>query len=217
MRKEVIGSCELYLGDCREILPSLQMADAVVTDPPYGLGARLAGGTWGANTGGLEWDQKPPDFIDLIVGKGKEAIIWGGNFFPMPPGRCWFVWRKPDAVRTMADVELAWSTLDAPARQISHSIAATNAERVDHPTQKPLAVMKWCINYLPPGLILDPFMGSGTTGVACMQMGRPFIGIEIEPRYFDIACKRIEKAWGQPDLFIEPAAKPQQLDLMAAE
>jgi site-specific DNA-methyltransferase (adenine-specific)/modification methylase len=85
----------------------------------------------------------------------------------------------------------------------------------DHPTQKPIAVMEWCLSFLPDcQTILDPFMGSGTTGVACAKLGRKFIGIEIEPRYFDIACKRIEDAYKQPDLFIEPPKKPEQLGIL---
>ena len=83
-----------------------------------------------------------------------------------------------------------------------------------HPFQKPIALMEWCLSFLPDArIILDPFMGSGTTGVACAKMGRKFIGIEIEPRYFDIACRRIEEAYRQPRLFAEPAPKPQQLSL----
>jgi len=89
-----------------------------------------------------------------------------------------------------------------------------------HPTQKPIEVMCWCIERLPDGAntILDPFMGSGTTGVACAKLGRKFIGIEIEPKYFDIACRRIEAAYAQPDMFIVPPAKPVQASFeMAAE
>lgn len=105
----------------------------------------------------------------------------------------------------MANFELAWTNLDRNARQISVSIAATNAERVGHPTQKPLAVMRWTLAELGLcGTVIDPFMGSGTTGVACAQLGRKFIGIEIEPKYFDIACRRIEQAYAQGKLFMPP-------------
>jgi DNA modification methylase len=104
----------------------------------------------------------------------------------------------------MADCELAWTNLDNNAKVFDWTIAATNAERIGHPTQKPLALMKWCLSFLPDAqTILDPFMGSGTTGVACIKMGRKFIGIELEEKYFDIACKRIEGAYQQPDMFIE--------------
>ena len=103
----------------------------------------------------------------------------------------------------MASLELAWTNLDQNARQISHAIAATNAERVGHVTQKPIRVMTWCIEQAKrPNSILDPFMGSGTTGVACMNLGRKFIGIEIEPKYFEIACERIENAQRQQRMFV---------------
>jgi len=105
-----------------------------------------------------------------------------------------------------ADFELAWTNLDKPSKafRLSRVEAYGQVERL-HPTQKPLPLMKWCIGHLTnpaPQTILDPFMGSGTTGVAAVQMGRDFIGIEREPKYFDIACKRIEDAQRQGDLFI---------------
>ena len=113
--------------------------------------------------------------------------------------------------KAAADFEMAWTSKNMNARQIVHSIAATNAERVGHPTQKPLRVMRWCLGFLPDApTILDPFMGSGTTGVACVQLDRKFIGIELDEGYFDIACKRIEEAYKQPSLF--PAEKPKPVD-----
>jgi site-specific DNA-methyltransferase (adenine-specific)/modification methylase len=117
----------------------------------------------------------------------------------------------------MGSVEFAWTNLNQNPRQISYSIGATNAERVGHPTQKPLAVMMFTFREIGGAhTILDPFMGSGTTGVACANLGRKFIGIEIEPKYFDIACKRIEKAYAQPRLFKDEPAKPVQLSLDGA-
>jgi site-specific DNA-methyltransferase (adenine-specific) len=193
----------LYLGDCREILPTLPKVDAVVTDPPYGLAKRLAGGTWGAKfSGGLEWDRETALELAEIIKHGENAIVWGGNYYVLPPSRCWLVWQKPDAVRTMADAELAWTSLDANTRFISHSIAATKAERVNHPTQKPVRVMEWSLSFLPESkTVLDPFMGSGTTGVACVNQGRAFTGIEVNPDYFEIACNRIRAAESQGRLF----------------
>jgi DNA modification methylase len=112
----------------------------------------------------------------------------------------------------MADCELAWTNFDANARLFDWTIAATNAERVGHPTQKPLALMEWCLGFLRDAkTILDPFMGSGTTLVACQRMGRHGTGIEIDPDYFDIACKRVDEAARQPDLLItETQPKPTQ-------
>ena len=179
---------------------------ALVTDPPYGIYG--CGGKWGKKAE-LQWDRKAAD-VAWIAEAGCPAIVWGGNYFALPPSRGWLTWFKPDRVQSAADFEMAWTSLDMNARQLSHSIAATNAERVAHPTQKPLRVMRWCLGFVPnANTILDPFMGSGTTGVAALQLGRKFIGIEIDPGYFDIACKRIEEAWKQPRLFEEPRKKPE--------
>ena len=211
-RTEIIGDATLILGDCKEILPTLGRVDALVCDPPYGI--YDCGGKWGKKDD-LQWDKEAPDFILDIVGIADSAIVWGGNYFALPPSRGWLTWFKPDRVPSAADFEMAWTSMDMNARQLSHSIAATNGERVAHPTQKPLRVMCWCLSFLPNAhTILDPFMGSGTTGVAAVKLGRKFIGIEIEPKYFDIACRRIEEAWKQPRLFEEPKAKPVQESLL---
>ena len=198
--KVVIGNATLYHGDCREVLPLLPRFDAVITDPPYGIYAH--GGTWGSKAE-LQWDKKPGDVAGLL-GLAPLVAIWGGNYFTLPPSRGWLSWFKPDRVQSAADIELCWTSRDMNARQISWSIGATNAERVGHPTQKPLQVMLWTLSQLdvPVGAtVIDPFMGSGTTGVACVNLGRSFIGIEIERRYFDIACERITAAYAQGRLF----------------
>ena len=208
----VIGDATLYLGDCRDILPTLPRVDAVITDPPYGIFA--CGGKWGKKAD-LQWDKEAPD-ISVLLDAANEVIVWGGNYFPLPPSRGWLVWYKRDSVPSAADVELAWTNIDMNARLIDQTIAATNAERAGHPTQKPLRVMLWTVGFVPNAqTILDPFMGSGTTGVAAAQMGRKFIGIEREPKYFDIACERIERAYAQGTLF-DPAerAKPEQVALI---
>ena len=184
----------IYHGDCREILQTLERFDLLLTDPPYGLASRLAGGTWGAKyAGGLHWDQEAPDVAALLP-VADAAVVWGGNYFALPPRRCWLVWRKLGAVRTMADCDLAWTTLDAPSRCFSYSIAAMNAERVPHPTQKPLAVIAWCLSLFPDAhSVIDPFMGSGTTLVAAKNLRRRAIGIEIEEKYCEIAAKRLSQ------------------------
>ena len=209
MRTEQIGDATLFLGDCREVLPGLGRVDCVVTDPPYGIGFAAQPTKWQRRAGHVPqaWDDATVDLADVLA-LADIQCVWGGNYYPLPPSRGWLSWFKPDAPPSMASVELAWTNQDRNARQISQSISATNAERVGHPTQKPLAVMEWCIQQLPfAHTILDPFMGSGTTGVACARLGRRFIGVEIEPRYFDIACRRIEEAYRQPRLFAEP--RPQ--------
>ena len=108
----------------------------------------------------------------------------------------------------MADFEQAWTNLDRPAKRMDLPVGRVE---YGHPTQKPLALMEWCLGFLPDAkTILDPFMGSGTTLVACQRMGRQGTGIEIDPDYFDIACRRVDEAARQPDLFIAPAEKPVQ-------
>ena len=180
----------LYHGDCREV--ELPHVDLVCTDPPYGLGRKLAGGSWGAPlSGGLSWDQTVFDDIATIVELGKEAIVWGGNYFALPPRRCWLVWCKPDAVPTMANVDLAWTTFDRPSRSFLWSISATNRERVAHPTQKPLALMSWCLSLAPDATtVLDPFAGSGTTLRAAKNRGLQCVGVEREERFCEIAAER---------------------------
>ena len=212
MREERIGNQRLILGDCLEVMPTLGRVDAVVTDPPYGLGARMKGGTWGAqdhNSGFLRWDgEARQEWADAILALGGGVVIWGGNYFDLPRTRCWLIWDKINAVPTMADFEQAWTNLDRPSKRIALPVGRVE---YGHPTQKPLALMQWCLGFLPDAkTILDPFMGSGTTLVACQKLGRHGIGIEIDPDYFEIACRRVEEAARQPDLFIAPTEKPKQ-------
>ena len=216
-----IGDAKLALGDCREILPTLPKVDAVITDPPYGLGDKLsttAGvGQWGKlhQEGGHDWDQAIPENIAEVIAAGKDAIVWGGNYFDLPPRRGWLLWDKIVREFSSGHAEMAWTTLDQPVRSFNYAHAQLASEGKEHPTQKPLPLMLWCLSFLPKAqTILDPFMGSGTTGVACANLGRKFIGIEREPTYFDIACRRIEAAHRQPRLFDEPVAKAVQPSLL---
>lgn len=210
----IIGNATLYLGDCRDILPTLGKVDAVVTDPPYGIGED--GGDKNRRRGykplvvheKLSWDKERPQkkIFDTIRECSDAQIIWGGNYFAdfLPPSMGWLYWDKKMG-GDFSDGELAWTSQKRAVRDFSKSPFAGLSGGHDrvHPTQKPIDLMKWCINFLPNAqTILDPFLGSGTTGVAAVQMGRKFIGIEREPKYFDIACKRIEDAQKQGDLFI---------------
>ena len=209
-RIEIIGRATLYLGDCRDVLPALGKVDAVVTDPPYGIGVGKMniGGCVASRMDATDWDDELPDLSHVLALPG-DKIIWGGNYFPeLTPSRGWLVWDKGASFegRSFAECELAWTSLDMVVRKFKLWQIKEGIER-QHPTQKPVDVMRWCLGFLPDAkTILDPFMGSGTTGVAAVQMGRDFIGIEREPKYFDIACKRIEQAQRQGDLFIEGAA-----------
>lgn len=208
-----IGDCTLYLGDCHEIVPSLSLVDAVVTDPPYGIGVtrsnRLAVSR--GMGGGGDWDDEPAD-LSWLLPMNVPSIVWGGNYFDLPPTRAPLVWDKNNAGRDFADFELAWSNLDMVARRIVLRPMNMDGGKL-HPTQKPVRVMEWCIGHLPEGCetILDPFMGSGTTGVACVRTGRRFIGVEINEQYFDIACRRVEDAYKQPDMFVEPPKKAESI------
>jgi site-specific DNA-methyltransferase (adenine-specific) len=211
-----IGDATLYCGDCREILPTLGRVDACVTDPPYGIAAAWKGGFgrgWGKARQESElrnsWDQAAPDaeFLLSLVSCAKEAVLWGGNYFDLPPSRGWLVWNKPERGFSLAEAELAWTNIDTVIRVLD---AVRSDSGREHPTQKPLAVMQWSISRLKGQTILDPFMGSGTTGVACAKLGRRFVGIEIEPKYFDIAVKRITAAYAEPRLPGLDQPKPTQ-------
>lgn len=229
-RKEVIGNCTLYLGDCMEVLPTLGKVDAVVTDPPYGIGenhrkvasrGKLARPT---DYGAFDWDSAPanPESISAIQAISKNQVIFGGNYFDLPPSSCWLVWDKQNGDNDFADCELAWTNLPKAVRRVYwrwNGMIRKGGEERFHPTQKPVGVMEWSIGHLPSDAhtILDPFMGSGTTGVACVNLDRSFIGIELDERYFDIACRRIEEAYKQPRLFEEPTPKPQQQSLLGGD
>ena len=211
-RVEHIGDCRLILGDCLEVMPLLGKVDAVVTDPPYGIGSKMQGGTWGAKGNYAkmrEWDMttNQPAF-DYFVNLGVPVISWGGNYYQVPPSRCWLTWAKRDNMPTMSDFELAWTNLDKNSKEFYHRRSCFDRQ---HQTGKPVALMKWCLGFLPDAeTILDPFMGSGTTLVACAKLGRKGIGIELDPDYFEIACKRVQQAYDQPDLFVEPPKQPHQ-------
>ena len=182
----------------------------IVTDPPYGIG--MDGGKIGrAEYEKFNWDSVPADVAPLVA-IGVPCIIWGGNYFDLPPSSRWLVWDKRNDQTTFADCELAWTNLPGAVRQFRWLWSGPYQqvrEARDHPTQKPLRLMEWCLGFVPDAhTILDPFMGSGTTGVACARLGRRFIGCEIEPKYFDIACRRIEQAYRQRDLFVAPPKAP---------
>jgi len=212
-----IGRARLICADCRDVLPTLGKVDAVVTDPPYGINAARDRNSeqWGwRDYGNGEWDLVRPDSetMALVLQAGKKSVVWGGNYFPdiLPPipKAKWLVWDKGQEGFSLADCEFAWCSFEGAIRRINYARAKAMQDGKQHPTQKALVVMKWCIGEIPhpADMILDPFMGSGTTGVAAVQMGRDFIGIEREPRYFDIACKRIDDAQRQGDMFIDGAA-----------
>ena len=183
----------IYHGDCREILPHLPKVDLVLTDPPYGLGNKWTGGTWFTRnvyaTDKVEWDTEAPQaIVDEIVRLNIPTIIWGGNYFYLPISRCWLSWSKINSMPTMSDIELAWTNFDKPSKQYR---SLRNGWERQHPTEKPISLMNWCVQMIDANTILDPFMGSGTTLVAAKQLHRKAIGIEIEEKYCEIAVKRL--------------------------
>jgi site-specific DNA-methyltransferase (adenine-specific) len=223
-RKEILADgVELWLGDCREILPTLGKVDAVVTDPPYGIGAATGIGKITKEGSDFressQWDEAPPpkELLDELRSASNYQIFWGGNYFDLPPSKCFLVWDKIQPEQfSLAMAEQAWTNINRPAKIFRwKSMSINGGAPKHHPTQKPVDLMGWCIEWLPADCrtILDPFMGSGTTGVAAVKLGRKFIGIEIEPKYFDIACRRIDDALRRPDLFIERPKPAEQLRL----
>lgn len=183
----------IYHGDCLEILPQLEPVDLVLTDPPYGIGELMKGGSWGMAQKYVDmrsWDTLPTaETMTGVIKMAPVSIVWGGNYFGLEPSRCWLVWDKQNAVTTTAACELAWTNLDRPVRRFSWPVGV---HAHGHPTEKPLELIAWCIEESrTSGTILDPFMGSGTTLRAAKDLGRKCIGIEIEEKYCEIAVKRL--------------------------
>lgn len=238
-RKEVIGDCTLYLADCIDMLPQLTGIDAVCSDPPYGIAAnfpkpraRSARSTGhrqaiGQERAPIHGDDRPFDPTPWLK---WPCILWGANHYSarLPHGR-WLVWNKLGDMQpwdSRSDVELAWQNTRAKdtifsllwkglvrAGDVERNGAA--AGKKQHPTEKPVPLMMWCLDFLPDArVILDPYMGSGSTGVACVRSGRAFVGVEIDATYFDTACRRIREAYAQPDIFIEAAKPAEQLSIL---
>ncbi len=184
----------IYCADCRDVLPLLDRVDLVLTDPPYGLGEKLHnGGTWSTDPkydAMLEWDKKVEDSLLVNISNTYPSIIWGGNYYFLPPSRCWLSWVKRNNVPTMADFELTWTNFNRPSKCYRGRIHPDGINQ--HPTQKPTYLMEWCLSFIL-GTVLDPFMGSGTTLVAAKKLNRKSIGIEIEEKYCAIAVKRLKQ------------------------
>lgn len=231
-RKETIGDATLYLGDCRDILPTLGKLDAVVTDPPYGIGFPY-----------LSYDDSRenlrelvPHLISAIEAANRAVILCGPTQIHEYPAPAWvgaITWNTTGSFGAFGYSQ--WTPVllygqDLPGFGNVNGVTKTdtyqinggaavgfqrNADEAAHTCPKPLNIMQRMVQRYVGchETILDPFMGSGTTGVAALKLGRKFIGIEIEPKYFDIACRRIEEAWKQPRLFSEPAPKPVQTSI----
>ena len=198
----------IYHGDCRYILPALQV-DTICADPPYGLSlGRRSGGArqnspfaMALNDYQITGDDEPFDPAHLLG--YRRVILWGGNHFAsrLPDTRCWLVWDKREGGKPddQADAEVAWTNFDEPMRLYSHlwrgmiKASERNQRRV-HPTQKPVSLMRWCLTIAKPqGVVCDPYMGSGPTLRAALDMGFPCVGIDTDERYCEVAAKRLDQ------------------------
>ena len=206
----------IHCADCLCLMREMpdKSVDLVLTDPPYGIGETNEQNLSRAHCtdawkrakandyGHFDWDGEPPsaDYFTELIRISKNQIIFGGNYFDLPPSPCWIVWNKKTS-GDFADCELAWTSFKSAVRMFEwlwngyRQEDMIHKEERFHPTQKPLPLMVWCLEkYSKPGMtVLDPFMGSGTTCVACKKLGRNYIGIEKEPEYIKIAEKRLEK------------------------
>lgn len=201
MNDIVTDKYTLHLGDCLEYMKSMpdKSVDAVITDPPYGIG--IASNPFRQKFEKQTWDDCPmsEDALREIRRVSREQVIWGGNYFSLPPTQCFYVWDKKQPQDFSSSMcEIAWTSFHSPAKIYRKHVVSIEKF---HPTTKPTDLMLWCIELSGANAILDPFMGSGTTGVACMQLGRKFIGCEIDEKYFSIAEKRIRQAAMQEVMF----------------
>jgi len=203
----ILGDHRLLCGDSTnaedvERLMAGKKAGAVVTDPPYGIGSLMQGGTWAKKQDEQfslmrEWDATTSQqFFDMIYDLNIPSVVWGGNYFLTPASRCWLAWNKPE-FPTMSSVELAWTNLDKNAKRIECQRTHQADGKKEHATQKPVRVMAWSLEFVPDDLVYDPFLGSGTTLIAAEQLGRKCYGIEISPQYCDVIVKRWETFTGK--------------------
>lgn len=254
-RKEVIGDCTLYLGDCLEVMPMLGKVDHLITDPPYEKEAhsKVRRTAKSVKSGGchdvLDFAQITEELRDYVpMWANKNCLGWASFFCQVEAVSMWrdsiekcsgkykraCVWVKPDSspqfngempaqgyecfvLQWCGEGRSAWNSggkrgvyTHLTNQSDRTKIKDINGQLINaHPTEKPLTLMNEMLNDFTnkDQTILDPFMGSGTTGVACVKLGRKFIGIELEEKYFDIACRRIQKAYDQPDIFIEAEKK----------
>lgn len=228
-RVETIGDCTLYLGDCREVLPTLPRVDAVVTDPPYGIShSGNRGASWQRTQIANDSTTEARDWVAEWAGNRPAVFFGTWKTAPIKGVRACVIWDKGPA-SGMGDLSLPWKPSFELAYIAGSGWTGSRGEGVlrgptmitweshgrCHPHQKPVWLAEHFIERLPSAqTILDPFAGSGTTGVACVQLGRHFIGVEIDETHFATACRRIEEAYKQPRLFAEPKQQPKQEALL---
>jgi len=201
------------LGDCMHFMRELpdNFTDLAIVDPPYGLGKRLVDGgsvspfIKSQNKKVKEWDNATPteEYFEQLKRVSKNQIVWGGNYFNLPPCRCFIVWDKTIHGNTYADADFAWTSFDTPARIYKENIAITTSEGRIHPTQKSIKIYAWLLHkYAKPNdLILDTHLGSGSSRIAADKAGLDFIGYEIDKDYFEAQEKRFAEYKSQLTLF----------------
>ena len=226
------GAVRLILGDCLDVLPTLSGIDAVVTDPPYGIGFAHGGGggclaestRFAHET--IAGDDRPFDPAPWLA--FPVVVLWGANHYAdkLPPKARWLVWDKRDGMASndQADCEMAWTNATKPARLFSHKWngmlrdGEEKKRKRQHPMQKPVRLMVWTLDQVgieKGRIVLDPYMGVASTVVACVRTGRRAVGIEIRPGYWEIAVRRVRAELERFPLF-EAVAKPRQLELLDA-
>lgn len=183
---------KIYHGDCREILPELGRFDLLLTDPPYGIG--IAANPVRQAHAVSDWDNSvvSEELLNDSIGLCAEQVIWGGNYFKLPPSQGFLVWDKMQPQElTLSMCEMAWISRQQPAKMFRRSVTSYLKE---HPTEKPLDLFKWCLSLFPTAkTVLDPFLGSGTTLVAAKAMGLAAVGVEREEKYCEIAANRLRQ------------------------
>ena len=227
MNPVIIGDATLFLGDCMDILPTLGKVDAVITDPPFGVGnfVQVTGRKRGRGDGhgeSVRWNEcgPPPEVFALLRGMSRHRIIWGANFF-----NCFeekggaIIWDKAQPMPNFSKADIASCTHFQKTEIVRipwTNFTVTHRAETSHPCERPVELYEWCIKYLPGNItsVLDPYLGSGSCAVAAYRLGRKFIGIEREERYFDMACRRIEEAVKQGQLFEPTPAKQEQATLI---
>lgn len=216
-----IGPHRLLCGDSTKVedverLMNGAKADLLLTDPPYGLNDKMKGGTWGINAiykEMLVWDKVIKlEHIEYLKKIADDSIIWGANYYDTPASRCWLSWNKTQKMDTLADFELAWTSFDRLAK--SYDEARNPDGKRAHPTQKPVSLICWCIEFSDKAkkkntnFILDPFLGSGTTMVAAHQLNRVCYGMELDPKYCQVIVDRMLKL--DPALQVKKNGQPYQ-------
>lgn len=210
MKQIKIGTATLIHGDCEEFMSALpdKCFDLAVVDPPYGIGASVGFGRSQRKSTKiikkLSWDNAIPEdnYFSELLRTSENRVIWGGNYFHLPPTRCFLIWDKLNAGRDFADCEQAWTSFDRVARIFVYRVATDHKERI-HPTQKPVKLYEWILkNYAKPGqTILDTHGGSMSSVIAALNMGFEITCIEKDEDYFNAAVERVIKSQQQQKLF----------------